>query len=280
MTHAVPDVVTQVLAAQSRNGAFPSTVHVVDREEVDENAFVTALVVHELSPWAGDKVVRRAIDRALDFLLRCELRGGPGHFCFYPETARPAWMPVPLPADSDDTALVAPLLVQYGRRPLAFLQEVVDEVLDPFRLLDVCEASEKWHRAGVYLTWLRAGYPPNVVDCCVNVNVLALLARAGRAASPAAAAVVEMLEAALSSTPPWPPRTRTLSPWYPHPAEFVRAVERAASAGAAGLGPVLTRMRAMGWNRPAAGAPVCGSKDGRFLWTCDALQALRAGRLR
>lgn len=274
------DAVTAALATQAKSGAFLSTVHIEGKPLPEENAFATALVVHQLSRWAQEAAVRDAIERALDFLLRCELEGRPGHFCFYPATAYPSWMLVSLPPDSDDTALCASLLVRYGRRPEVFLRHVAEEVLSPFQLHYLSEASEPWHRVGVYLTWLRAGYPDNVVDCCVNVNVLALLAQAKLTATRSFAAIVNMLDAAIDCAGPHFERARMLSPWYPHPNELVRAVERAVSVGVDALHPTLARMRSTPWGRRErrwlAHTPVCGSRDRRIVWTCDVLQELRA----
>jgi hypothetical protein len=274
------DVVASALATQAPSGAFLSTVHIDGKSLLDENAFVTALVVHELSRWKADNAIREAIERGLDFLLRCESSERPGHFCFYPEDAHPAWMSVRLPPDSDDTALCAWLLVRHGRRPAAFSREVVEGVLDRFRVLYVAEGSEPWHRVGVYLTWLQAGYPRNVVDCCVNVSILSLLYQSKLEDSASCTAIVNMLEAAIECAGPVTARAKTLSPWYPHPRELVHAVERAVSAGVDRLGPALARMRGMPWGRarrrPTEPAPVCGSRDGRIVWTCAALQELRA----
>jgi hypothetical protein len=188
-------------------------------------------------------------------------------------------MPIRLPPDTDDTALCAPLLVRYGRRPEAFLSEVVERVLDPFRLHYVAEGSEPWHRVGVYLTWLRERYPRNVVDCCVNVNVLALLQHSKLADAPSVAAIVDMVDAGIRYAGPLAARARMLSPWYPHPHELVRAVERAVSAGVDRLGPALSKMRSTPWGNVggrSAHTPICGSRDGRIVWTCEALQELRS----
>jgi hypothetical protein len=274
----VTDLIAAALAAQSASGAFLSTVHVQGEPRPDENAFVTALVVHELLRCEDQGRVGEAIERALDFLLTCEVEERPGHFCFYPATAHPSWLPVHLPPDADDTALCAALLVRCGRRPPSLLTDVVERVLAPFRLRYVSEASEPWHRVGVYLTWLRAGYARNVVDCCVNVNVLALLQQAGLAGAPSFNAIVEMIDAALEYAGQVMGRARMLSPWYPHPCELVHAVERAIEFGVDDLRPALEKMHAASWGRsevPGFRTPVCGSLDGRIVWTCEALQGLR-----
>jgi hypothetical protein len=278
-------MIGRLLASQAKSGAFVSTVHLPDGsvQQRDENGFVTALAVFELQRLHPSPAAGNAIARALDFLERCEAGGKPGHFLFYPEDAHPGWMRTRLHPDADDTALFATLLVRHGRRPASFLDFVADEVLERHRLRYRAEWCPPWFRTGAYFTWLRSGYPRNPVDCCVNTNVLAM--RSLTANRSGLAEVAEMICGAVDWAGELEARARMVSPWYPNPVEFAHAVRRAVSLGTLPeLEPVLRKIEGMPWSRAASamadeGIPVCGSADGRFLWRCGALQAVRVKAL-
>jgi hypothetical protein len=278
--NSLPLKLRLVLDAQAKSGAFLSSVLLNGQVVPDENGFVTALIIHEISRYDDEPSVQEAIERGLEFLLRCEICKQPGHFSFYPEDAHPDWMGVRLPPDADDTSLFAPLLVRYGRRPPNFLSTVVEEVLDPHRQLYLAEWSQPWHRVGVFRTWLQIGFPRNVVDCCVNVNALALLKQSAIADPTGFAEIVSMIESAVEWAGNSLALARRLSPWYPHPIELVHAVERAVSVGVSELDTVLSKMQSTPWGKVpehlAAQTPVCGSSDRQIIWTCEALQTARS----
>lgn len=269
----------QVVASQLPSGAFPSTVHFADRHVADENGFVTALVLNELSRFDEDALVRQAIERGLEFLVRCEVPGRDGHFCFYPIDAHPVWMTTRLRPDADDTALFAVLLARYGRRPQSFLAEVVNTVLSPFQMLYLSERSKPWYRCPVYFTWLDERLWPNDIDCCVNVNVLTLIHRSGTVAA-GRPEIVAMIHRALDWAGESIERATILSPWYPHPIELYYAVNRAVRSGVEELQSAAAVLRDLAWVKGYRRAgitetPICGSADRRFVWTSEVLQLAR-----
>jgi len=270
----------RVIASQRDSGAFPSVVRFADQQWDDENGFVTALVLHELTRFDDKALVRQAIERGLDFLQRCEVLDQPSHFCFYPPDAHPAWMTTRLRPDADDTSLFAVLLTRYGRRPTAFLTEVACNVLAPHRLLYLSERSKPWHQCHVYFTWLDERMWPNDIDCCVNVNVLTLLHRSTCPSPDGRTDIVTMINRGLQWAGDSIERASLLSPWYPHPMELFFAIERAVQGGVFELQPALAVLRDRPWvkgfDRASAGeTPVCGSADRRFVWTSEMLWLAR-----
>lgn len=272
-----------VREAQTPAGAFASTVHLYDRAIPDDNCFVTALVLRELAGMPEREHMRPIIDRALDFLLRCESPERPGAFHFYPPSDHPDWIGARLAPDADDTALATLMLVEYGRWPVDRIQVALREILDPFRLHYRPPRAKPWVRAGVWMTWLENPHLTltNVVDCCVNVNVLALLHAAGWVDHPAYRAICRMVDAGVQMAGSSGVNARLLVPYYPHPAELYLAIQHAARRGATALRDILTCLgrypwatvdRDQGW---PAHRPVCGSLDGRITWTSEGLQAVR-----
>jgi len=277
-------VLTPALAlpAQAPSGAFLSTVHHHGEViEGDENGFVTALVLHELTRMPG--AAGPEIERGLDFLESCS--GASGGFHFYPPGREPAWMGARLAADADDTALYASLLLAHGRMDRAAASGLV-AVLEPFRVHYRPESEPVWVRPGCYRTWLDRKAHPNPVDACVNTNVATFLKVAGHDDHPGYAAACRTIAAGVRWAGAIDWQSRALLPWYPHPQEFVRALDRAVAAGVAELAETRVTAASQPWAQSefAAGAldrtfawrPICGSLRGKTYWTCPALQALRS----
>ena len=226
-----PDqAIDQILSTQTAAGAFNAQVHLQHRTDNDANACVTGLVLRALRP-----VLERANSacpltpaskRALAFLASCESPTLPGAFRFWPATAQPSWIQ-DLPDDADDTAICALELVRYNQRPIAFLREIACRVLIKRRLSKVDRPAPEWLRPGVFVTWLRDEPRPNVVDCCVNANVAALLAFADLRHLPGYAEACEMIDHAVAWTGTSRLRAQCISPFYPDPAELLYAVDHA-----------------------------------------------------
>jgi len=292
----------RVLASQRPDGAFPSRV-ILDRrrgiEAPDGNAFVTALVVHHLvalpsallrtSGLCGEHV--EALDRALGFLERCRVPGAAvsepdrwgrdvtGAFRFYPEGGRPEWMQTRLAPDVDDTVLCTGVLLTAGRMEAAEARELVERVLEPHRLHDRTAAARwPWVEAGAYRTWLDPKAKPNPVDCTVNANAAALLARLGLRDHPAYAAAVATVRRGLAWAGGSAAHGRLISPFYPDLAELADAVARARRAGVDAFVD-LSVPPTRGAETPDATLlrrrPVCSSADGRVHWLAPVLQIAR-----
>lgn len=277
----VPGTLDALLAAQAAGGAFASFVHLPQATLLDCNAFVTALVLRtlrrpltEAGPGCAWELVR---ERALDFLESCESAAEPGSFRFWPHDATPAWIGG-IPEDADDTAICALELVRHGRRPADFLRQVACKVLLKRRLREVEPPAPEWLRRGVFVTWLRDDPRANLVDCCVNANVVALFAAANMRHLPGYAEACGMIAQAITWVGGSMPRAKCITPFYPHPAELYYAVEHAVECGAAELSASLALVR--DWDSCAAAGdpenrPVCSSAYGGVYWTAPVLQAAR-----
>ena len=140
-----------ILASQASSGAFPSIAYLPGGPVADENAFVTALVIEQLSMTDMDPEIAGACERGAGFLFACQQRSGA--FSFYPVNAQPAWLGEFLPPDADDTALCSLALFRSGLWPRSSLRRQVFEVLETYRLQTRPRGAE-WYRAGIYPTWL------------------------------------------------------------------------------------------------------------------------------
>jgi hypothetical protein len=266
----------RVLAAQQEDGAFLSDVHLSSGPTEDHNGFATALVLDCLNGAPDFPEIRAARDRALKFLQSCADPSCPGRYGFYPAGRQPGWMAPKLACDADDTALFNLALLRAAKVDRAEAARVIREILYPFRLYFRNERSDPWHRIGAFLTWLDPQSFRNPVDCTVNVNVLTLLYASGEP-WPEAAAITAMLFSAVDWAGTLKPRAAKLSPWYPDPIEFVFAVQRAAKAGVPRMVELSFRLQELDWvaTDRTNTLPICGSSDGRIVWTCAALSVSR-----
>lgn len=265
------------MAAQQADGAFLSYVHLSGGPADDHNGFATALVLDCLRQAPDLPAILVARDRALEFLQSCADPSCTGRFGFYAAGNQPSWMVPRLAYDADDTALFHLALLRAGRVDRAEVARVIRDILCPFRLTFRNERSDPWHRVGAFETWLDARTYRNPVDCTVNVNVLTLLHASG-ADWPEAAAITEMLFAAVDWAGTLKARAAKLSPWYPDPIEFVFAVERATKASVPQMAALSNRLQRLDWvaRDKAKNLPICGSSDGRIVWSCPALLTARA----
>ena len=165
---------------QDLSGAFHRSIVSKDRCVDDCNGFATALVLRAMRHYSAAPELEALRQRALDFLESCASPQLPGAFGFWPLSQRPAWA-CRVPADIDDTAVINLEPAIHGRRSLIDVQRVFYEVLLPNLLVDVDPYGPPWMIPLVFPTWLApdSQHRPNPVDCCVNTNVLALMAYAG-----------------------------------------------------------------------------------------------------
>jgi hypothetical protein len=132
---------------------------------------------------------------------------------------------------------------------------------------------------GVFLTWLHRGVRPNPVDCCVNANVIALMASAGLTHLPGYAEACAMIQEGLRwANQSWD-RAQALVPYYPDPRELYYALHHAVEWGAESCAPALRLLREFSPkgepNMPSAQSPIFGSSDGSVVWTSPVLAAAR-----
>jgi hypothetical protein len=239
MTSLSPE---RLLQQQTSNGAFRGYIVYRDRREEDQNGFVTALVLRALRRWPESATLSRMRERALDFLEQCASSRWIGGFGFWPERQRPSWAQN-VPADLDDTAIINLELLLHGRRTMVEARRVIFEVLVPQLRMRTERLDPPWVRPGVFPTWLtdndRSGNP---IDCCVNTNIIGLMAYTGLSHLPGYGEVCSMLREALSWAGTSQARLASLTPYYPESNEFQLALENAVYSGATQLQPALRAM--------------------------------------
>ncbi|AOY59981.1 hypothetical protein B2D07_16075 [Desulfococcus multivorans] len=267
----------EIARLQDPDGCFPSEV--LDREgrRPDCNGFTTALVLRQLRHLPDEVLPTRTYSAALDFLESCRSSQLEGAFGFRPETQRPAWAPR-LPADLDDTAILTLELLRAGRISRRAGLRTVLTVLVPHRFSGrTGEIYPPWVMPGAFLTWVGKPGRRNVIDCCVNANAAALMARVGGAGLPGYAEAVGTITQGVAWAGGQPSRQQAVTPFYPSIHGLHEAVEHAVECGVTDLGPTLARLREL-----AAGAPpargCCCSAYGGTVWSCPALVAAQALR--
>lgn len=270
----------QILAAQAPSGAFVSYVTLDDGKTVpDENAFVTAKVLRYLHTQTPTQALMDAQQRALDFLQGCEVADNPGGYSFWPHDAHPRWMGTNrLPADVDDTSVIACELYRYGRINLTQLQHSADSICR-YRVERVNKTRYPWKHPDCLNTWMQHNYQPNLTDCIVNINALALLHQAQTAKGlcyyNSGATVNDGLAWAKDSLQ----RLMQLTPYYPNPTEMYFALKYATDQGVAELNDSFSAFRQC-WqgtimNNYRPDTPVYSREDGIILWTAPVLYQAR-----
>jgi hypothetical protein len=245
----------------------------------DRNGFVTAQVLRALGPKGRALLGPRAHGEAFDALAACRnpLTGG---FRFWPMGRRPDWAP-DLPDDSDDTSLMAVLLWRAGRISRDDLRRTACRTVVSHRLAATVQPGPAWPRVGAFKTWMRPGIAPDMVDCTVNANVLAMLAASGLRAVPGYADACSMIEDAVLWAGEDEDRAGTLSPLYPQAGELALAVEAAVADGVKELRAVMAAMdvsplwRVLRARSCGAEPVVCGSPYGLVRWTSRAVGVAR-----
>ncbi len=274
--------INKLKANQAPSGAFLSKVHLVEGPISDENGFVTALILRELALFS-DPALTEIKEKALDFLESCEDPKLKGAFLFYPHDKHPQWMCLtqPLPADADDTSLYNLELYKAGRKSLKDLQNVVKTTLIPSMLHIIPVRCLFWVRPGTFKTWLDANYYPNIVDICVNVNVLSILKTAQLSTITGYKETIEMVKLGIEWAIHHKERVHLLMPYYPDPMELKYALEHCLLSGVKELEPLYNTTCGHNWSnydkleKWPVNRPICSSADNQIVWTCSTLQWLR-----
>jgi hypothetical protein len=176
---------------------------------------------------------------------------------------------------------MATALWSAGRLSISELRRLACHTVVCHRLASTCQPGPLWPRVGAFKTWLRPGIAPDVVDCTVNANVLAMLAAAGLHRVPGYAEACAMIEDAVLWAGENAGRAVTLSPYYPEAGELVLAVEAAVSAGARELQTVRAIMdlsplwRELRLRSCDVDAVICGIPYGAIGWTSPAVGLAR-----
>ncbi len=237
----------------------------------DRNGFVTALAARALRGSA------RPVPAAMLDALACCARDD-GGYGFWPLGAAPGWARE-LPADGDDTAVIALELWRAGRIDRLAARRAAGRVAR-HRVTIVPDPGPRWIRRGTFALWHRPGARASMVDCTATANMLALLAATGLLHLPGSADALATLSAALDWAGDDPARAASLSPFYPDPAELAAALSHAAASGVHELASLAAAVARARWGRPAldrGAAAVCSSPYGGVRWRSPALAAIRDG---
>lgn len=268
-----------ILNSQAPTGAFPSIICSRTKRYTDWNGFTTAHVLRALRSVPESDILKNARHLALDFLKRCESPEKPGAFCFWPKGMQPGKIPE-LPPDADDISIILIEMIRNQRIDKCTARMIVHSVLLPYRLIDVPTPSPPWVRLGAFFTWLRPGRF-NIVDCCVNSNVIALLSYLGLDDLEGFNETCEMIEDGIRWSKGLSFQASTLTPFYPHRAEFVYAVDHAIECGAKQLEESFRLMRDFGWvqcNEDIENSekkPICGNAYVGDVWYSQILDIAR-----
>ena len=276
------ELVRSICEQQSHSGAFLSTVHLPSIGEIeDRNCFVTAHVLRETRQVCGFPELDEARRRALGYLMRSRYPVYPHLFSFYPHSEHPFWMGGVLYADADDTSVIALELVRHDKRPAEILAYVAENYLLPYRATDQLHhhVTQPWHREGVFLTWFTTADMPNLIDCGVNTNVVAMLGAANLKHIDGYRQACDMINDAVAWADGQRGRLRQLTPYYPHAIEFYYALEHAVASGADELQPAWDALARVPWLVQVADGndllPLFSHEDGDIFWTADVVRQAR-----
>lgn len=267
-------LVASLSAMQRPDGRFDAIARRRDGSEIpDANGFVTALVLRRLRHAPDLPGLGEVTSRALDAIVQCRVPGRLGAYAFWPAADRPDWARA-VPADVDDTALMLTELYRYGRVGRAEVLRCVVAAILPGRVTRAeCAVLPPWVAEGSYFTWIADAASPavNIVDACVNANVVALLALVGMRHLAGYDAAVRTVIAGVEWAGDDPVRLDALTPFYPAPGCFLEALDHAVECGAADLRPAADRLRALDaqklYNRPG----LCRDAYGRTVWHASAV---------
>jgi hypothetical protein len=269
-----PGAVAGLAGLQEPSGCFPSEVTDRHGTRPDSNGFATALVLRTLRRVPGDATLDRVRARALDFVSRCRSTRTPRAFGFWPEDLRPAWASR-VPADVDDTAVMTTELMRHGRITPHDGLRTVCHVLVPNRV-EGGEVRPPWISPGAFLTWVGPRGAPNVVDCCVNANAVALMALVAATHLPGYREAVRTVADGVEWAGDRPDRLRSLSPFYPSVHDLQDALAHAVGGGAEALrGPLHDLRRVVGGRAPDDDSGCCCSAYGAVVWRCRGIEAAR-----
>lgn len=278
-------LIENITPYQGHAGEFASTVSLPTSTLQDRNCFVTALVLRELSLlrdkncWQMSHEMSEIVRRACGFLIRSAYPSCENLYSFYPHRHQPVWMQKPLCPDADDTAVIALELVRNGYKPIDTIQHILEHYFDVYRTRGVFGRyiTKVWHREGVFLTWLTTEDVPNPIDCCVNTNVVAMLAAHDMKDYDGYAQAVSMIHDAVMWAGQDLNRLRDITPYYPCPLEFYYAVSHAITCGAKELLPTRNALSFLlqAWQSDTFSPQLCSSVDGKIFWQAEVLYIIR-----
>ncbi len=277
ISNRMNELLADIINSQTPEGGFPSCVHFQKRILPDTNGFITALTLRQLAQ-ISYTLPESAIQKSLDFIESCQSATRKGIFNFYPPKATPMWIQE-LPDDVDDTVIIGLELLRHGRIDRAFAIKYLAATISNFRLRKIDAPAPVWLKPGVFFTWLQANGQRNMVDCCVNANVIALYSFLGLTHWQGYAEACQMIEEGIRWAGDCRVRAKSLSPFYADPIELLYAVRHAVVQGATQLEKSLELLNRMPWTTEQANhileRPICSSAYGSVVWKSENLQKLR-----
>lgn len=279
------EIVDSIKPYQRPTGEFASMVYLPFGELQDSNCFVTALVLRELSllrknaSQKDSSSIEDMCRRACGYLIRSGYPVYQNSYSFYPHHRHPFWMRSPLYPDADDTAIIALELVRHGYKSPETIHYIAERYFDVYRAVGkfTCHMNKDWHREGVFLTWFTKADIPNPIDCCVNANVVAMLAANDLKQQDGYFQAIGMIKDAVDWASQDEIRLRDLTPYYPCPLELYYAVAHAVESGADEL---LTTRNALSFVLDTVDVnnlvpQLCSSVNSHIFWKAEVIYKIR-----
>lgn len=264
-------------ALQLPQGGFPSTVTMRAGQVTDCNGFTTAMVLRAIRHVPDDEAMAGLRHAALRHLLTCASPHVPGAFAFWPDTARPDWARS-VPADVDDTALIVTELVRHRWLiPSEALWHCCHAIV-PNRVVDL-DALPPWVAPGCFYTWIApapTSGAANVVDCCVNANVAALMTLLKATHLPGYEAAVATVRHGIAWAGQDATKLSMLTPFYPSVHSLIDALDHAIECGVDAFREPVEMLRTAAPVRIATDEAYCRSAYGSTVWRSHALDIARA----
>lgn len=215
------------------------------------------------------------VEKALSYLESCASEDVIGAYRFWPHGEEPDWCPV-IHADADDTAIIALELYLGNRLSREKIKHLVCKVLLPNRYTLQHWARPRWIQKGAFNTWLGLAKQKNIVDVCVNINVVALLAGTNLKQLPGYQASCDTILAGINWAGESLSRYASIAPYYPNPKELCYALENAVEMGADELCPSLALLKQHAGIFPDSEI-VFGNVYSRWpVWTSKVLSIVRS----
>jgi hypothetical protein len=133
-----------------------------------------------------------------------------------------------------------------------------------------------WVLPGSFHTWIAHDRAAQVVDCCVNANVAALMAQLGAAHLPGYSEAVRTVVRGLAWAGDDRARLASLTPFYPSLRSLADAVQHAVECGVRELDAASLELDRLAAAIQDEGAGCCSSAYGHAVWRCAALEEARA----
>jgi hypothetical protein len=278
-----PNRLLELRALQRPDGSFESIITSRRGRIVDFNGFVSALILRLLRHLPDSPALSDIRRRALDWIWNCHSQRVSGAFSFWPEGMRPG-LARKLPPDVDDTAVMLLELLRHGRLDRADVLRSLCKVILPCRVSDKdVVVMPPWVVSGSFFTWIThtASDPTskkvlvNIVDCCVNANVVALMSQIDARHLPGYRSAVQTVLNGLQWSAGDEKRLASLTPFYPSPGNLADAMELAVECGVHEFRAGLRQLMSLPADILNMNTDLCRSGYGKISWKSPAVDLAR-----